>query len=128
MKDKSYSESEMKYCKQMADVMFQQIFWSIDKFTFFSWGVSRLTYMYCQEMPTLALKVSGLLHNGWIFVSLDESNDTYIVTLKDLDFSVVNTVENVYCDNLGAVIDGLVEKKPELTKEEYKILIMENYN
>ena len=118
----------MKYCKQMADVMFQQIFWSIDKFTFFSWGVSRLTYMYCQEMPTLALKVSGLLHNGWIFVSLDESNDTYVVTLKDLDFSVVNTVENVYCDNLGAVIDGLVEKKPELTKEEYKILIMEKYN
>ncbi len=90
-----------------------------------SWGVSKRIATVYNDMATLALRVSGVLHKGWVYVSLDEGRDVYIVTLLSTDKkNVVSVHDEVYCDDLGSLIDSLVERKMEWTDEEYKKLAL----
>lgn len=102
-----------------ARTIMEQLFWSIDKWTYFSWGCSRKVAMVYNNMATLALRVSGLVHKGWVYISLDEGTDTYTVTLLNTRKNVKRVMTDVYCDNLGAIIDSLVEKPTAMTEEEY---------
>lgn len=89
------------------------------------WGISKLIATVYNDMVTLALRVSGVLHKGWVYVSLDEGRDVYIVTLLSADKKkVVSVHDEVYCEDLGSLIDSLVERKVEWTDEEYKKLVM----
>ena len=92
-------------CKEIANVAFGQLFWSIDKWTYFSWGVMKKAYLMYKNMPTLALRCSALIHKGWVYISLDESTDTYVITLLNTAKEVVRTREDVYCDCLGEIIE-----------------------
>lgn len=114
------SAEEINYCYQKANVMFKQLFWSIDKWTYGSWGVSKRMYAFYKDMPTLILRVSGLVHKGWVYISLDEGSDCYVITLLNTRHEVKKTVDNIYADTLGEVIDELVEKSPKLTDSEYR--------
>ena len=40
------STSEINYCHEKANEMFSQLFWSIDKWTYGSWGVSKRMYTF----------------------------------------------------------------------------------
>ncbi len=72
-------------------------------------------------MATLSLRVSGLLHKGWVYISLNECKDCYEVRLLNVGRDKIKkTLEEVYCDNLGEVVDGLVEKPAKLTDETYR--------
>lgn len=69
----------------------------------------------------LVFKVNGYLHKGHVIVSLNW-NDTYTVSIGKLragKFTVKDSVPMVYFDNLGSVIDGLVESD-EIAKYEEK--------
>ena len=108
------------YVMSVAKTIQEQLFWSIDKWTYFSWGVSRKVAMVYNDMPTLAIRVSGLRHKGWVFISLNEGMDCYEVRLLNVaQNKVKKTLEEVYCDNLGEVVDGLVERDPGLSDEQY---------
>ena len=111
---------DKEYVMSVAKTIMEQLFWSIDKMIYFSWGVSRKVAMVYNDMPTLALRVSGVLHKGWVYISLNEGADVYEVRLLNVSKNkVVKTIEEVYCDNLGEVIDGIVERAPGQTDDQY---------
>lgn len=62
--------------------------------------------------------VNGFIHTGSVVVELTPA-DTYTVSLYDKTGRVVNTYEDAYCDNIGKIIDGLVERDPEWSDKEY---------
>lgn len=74
------------------------------------WGARELI-----GMPNgLRFRVSGLLHKGHVCVIYDQRSDTYTVqigNIRKFEWKVKNEVTGVYCDNLGNVIDGLVEQQ-----------------
>ncbi len=90
-----------------------------------SWGVSKRIATIYENRATLALRVSGILHNGWVYISLDEGRDCYIITLLSSGKKkVISVHDEVYCEELGSVIDNLVEHKKEWTDKQYKSLAL----
>ena len=117
-----------EYVKEIANTAWQQLFWSVQMPVVMSWGVSKKCYTTYQGMPTLMLRVSALIHKGWVYVSLNEGTDTYEVRLMDTKHKCKKTVEDVYCDNLGCIIDELIEKPSTMTDEEYHEKAMADSN
>ena len=113
-------------CYEIAKTINEQLFWSIDKWTYFSWGVSKKMFTFWDEMPSLMLRVSGAIHKGWVVVSLNEGSDTYEVRLLNTKKEEKAKYEDIYCDNLGSFIDGKIEKAPEVTDEQYYKIAMED--
>ena len=112
---------DKEYVMSVANTILKQLFWSIDKWTYLSWGVSKRVAMVCNDMPTLALRVSGLVHKGWVYISLNEGSDTYEVRLLNVGQDKVKTVlEDIYCDNLGTVIGSLIEKPIGMDDKTYR--------
>lgn len=110
---------------RIANEIIRQICCGVTLDVVMSWGVSKRIATVYKDMATLALRVSGVLHDGWVYVSLDEGRDVYIVTLLSADKNkVVQIRDEVYCEELGSVIDNLVERKTEWTDEEYKKLAL----
>lgn len=87
---------------------------------FWSWGVSKLFATMYNNMPTLALRVSGLLHKGWVYVSYDCGTDTYTVTLLSVQKKVKKTITEVYFDELGEIIDTNIERGTMSDKQYHK--------
>ena len=116
-----------EFLMQVANEINRQIRCGVTADVVMSWGVYKRIATVYNDMATLALQVSGVLHKGWVYVSLDEGRDCYIVTLLSPDKkTVVGVRDEVYCEELGSVIDSLVERKAEWTDEEYKKLALED--
>lgn len=114
---------EQEFVLKVANEINRQIRCSVRADIVISWGVSKRVATVYKDRATLALRVSGVLHDGWVYVSLDEGRDVYIVTLLSADKrTVVKVHDEVYCEDLGGVIDSLVERNTEWTDEEYKKL------
>lgn len=114
---------EQEFVLKIANEINRQIRCGVTVDVIMSWGVSKRIATVYKGMATLALRVSGVLHKGWVYVSLDEGRDCYIVTLLSVNKGKVLQVrDEVYCEELGSVIDNLVERKDEWTDEEYKKL------
>jgi len=112
---------DKEFIMATAKTIEQQILWSINKWEYLSWGISKKAAVEFDGMATLALRVSGAVHKGWVFISLNEGMDCYEVRLLNVARTKVKrTLEEVYCDNLGEVLDGLIERKTEWTDEQYK--------
>ena len=60
-------------------------------------------------MASLRMKVNGMVHKGFVMVCYDEGPDEYILHLLDMNLKVVKTINNVYADELGALIDEEIE-------------------
>lgn len=120
---------EQEFLMQVANEINRQIRCGVTTDVVMSWGVYKRVATVYNDMATLALRVSGVLHKGWVYISLDEGRDCYIITLLSVDRkTVVGVRDEVYCEELGSVIDSLVECKEEWTDEEYKKLAMEDSN
>lgn len=119
---------ESSYLLQVAQVAMSQIITGVGENVVASWGlrgygcgevVGRDGYV----LPCLVLKVSSLIHTGLVVVALNDSADVYEVQLKDEnghDASEWHT--DVYCDQLGSLIDSLVERPVGMTDEDYEEL------
>lgn len=94
--------------------MRRQIMWSIDKWTFFSWGVKASQGILFHGMITFALNVNGAIHEGWVFISLNEGKDVYEVRLMNENFTQKGEMHECYCDNLGSTIDRMVDRPEEI--------------
>ena len=114
---------EQEFLMKIANEINRQIRCGVTVDVIMSWGVSKRIATVYQDRATLALRVSGVLHKGWVYVSLDEDRDCYVVTLLSADKSkVIKVRDEVYCEELGNVIDNLVERKEEWTDDMYKEL------
>ena len=122
---KLYSRMEQEFLMRIANEINRQIRCGVTPSIQMSWGVSKRIATLYENRATLALRVSGVLHKGWAYVSLDEGRDCYIITLLSSDKKkVVSVCDEVYCEELGSVIDNLIERKEEWTDEEYEKLAM----
>ena len=116
---------EQEFLMRIANEINRQIRCGLTMSVQMSWGVSKLIATIYENRATLALRVSGVLHKGWVYISLDEGRDCYVITLLSPDKKrVVSVRDEVYCEELGSVIDNLVERKEEWTDEEYEKLAM----
>ena len=102
---------EQEFVLKIANEINRQIRCGVTTDVVMSWGVSKRIATVYNDMATLALRVSGVLHKGWVYVSLDEGRNVYVH-------------DEVYCEDLGGLIDSLVERKMEWTDEEYKKLAL----
>lgn len=117
----NYTKEDYARCKAIANEIFRQIIANVGKWVYFSWGVSKMHYGFYNDMPTLMMRVSGVIHKGWVYISLDEGRDVYVVTLLNVPRKKVKGQrDEVYCDEIGNVIDSMVERDPELSDELYK--------
>ena len=108
---------EQEFVLKIANEINRQIRCGVTVDVIMSWGVSKRIATVYQDRATLALRVSGVLHKGWVYVSLDEGRDCYVITLLSADKSkVIKVRDEVYCEELGSVIDNLVERKEGWTK------------
>lgn len=73
----------------------------------FSWGFHRPTALPNNE--GLAFRVNGFKHRGWVFVKYNEGKDLFDVELRDNAVTIIRVIEDVYFDQLIAVIDNAVE-------------------
>lgn len=85
-----------------------------------SWGISRRMCTTYNQMPTLALEVDGLLHKGWVYIAYDNGPDLYNIYAINAKGEPKHTVEGVYFEDLGNILDGLIERDPSTTAETYK--------
>lgn len=114
---------EQEILMKIANEINRQIRCGVTADVIMSWGVSKRIATVYQDRATLALRVSGVLHKGWVYVSLDEGRDCYVITLLSADKSkVIKVRDEVYCEELGSVIDNLVERKEKWTDDMYKKL------
>lgn len=85
-----------------------------------SWGISRRMCTTYNQMPTLALEVDGLLHKGWVYIAYDNGPDLYNIYALNAKGEPKHTVEGVYFEDLGNILDGLIERDPATTDEDFK--------
>lgn len=114
--------------KKICTTTYRQICWGVGLNVMFSWGIDKKYYGIYNDMPTLMLQVNGLLHKGWVYISLDEGQDLYVVYLLDNNKNIVKTIDSVYCDTLGTIIDSNVERKAEWSDKKYEEEYMQEYN
>ena len=116
---------EQEFLMRIANEINRQIRCGVTMSVQMSWGVSKRIATIYENRATLALRVSGVLHKGWVYISLDEGRDCYVITLLSPDKKkVVSVRDEVYCEELGSAIDNLVERKEEWTDKEYEKLAM----
>lgn len=108
--------------KEIAKTIQQQIM-AIGKPIVWSWGAHNYYAVDTKNlksdfnidgMAALKFCVNGAKFKGFVIVVLNYI-DTYDVYFGNYDgsaFVVENTLENVYCDELGYQIDEFVEKLP----------------
>jgi len=102
-----------------AQVILQQIKATTNINVFFSWGVSKIQATTYNGMQTLALKVGGFLHKGWVFISLNEGADLYEITLLKRDGKVKKHLPDVFCEDLGILLDSLIERPEFQSNADY---------
>lgn len=113
-----------EYLISVAREINNQILWSINISEYFSWGVSKKQCGMYKDMPTLMLLVNGFVHKGWVYISLNEGKDAYEVRLMNKQRKEVKLIDEVYCDNLGRVIDANVERPLSVSDEEYSEMVL----
>ena len=119
------NELSVAYVNEVAKTINVQMIASVeDRFVFWSWGVSRKVATVYNNMPALALRVSGLLHKGWVYICLNEGRDVYEVFCVSLKGKVKKHNDEVFCDNLGFVLDNMIEKDSAMSDSTYKAKAM----
>jgi hypothetical protein len=59
-------EKEKEYCLAMANTIYQSLFFSLNAPQVGSWGGSDHTACWYKDMPSLRMKVNGMLHKGFV--------------------------------------------------------------
>ena len=111
---------DKKYVLAIANEIRIQIMNTAGLTVFYSWGVAKQEATVLKNMPGLVLHVQGLLLKGKVFIMLDKGTDTYTIFAQPENGELKQYREDVYFDELWAVLDGLIEKDPKWTKEEYR--------
>ena len=85
----------------------------------FSWGFH--SPMALPDDKGFAFKVNGFKHKGWVFIRYNEGKDLFDVELRDNSLNIVRSIEDVYFDQLVAVIDNAVEHAADYEEQVKKL-------
>lgn len=118
---------EKEYVTMVAKTIQKQLFASVNRDVVFSWGSRSWTAREFEGMATLSFRVSGFKHRGVVNISYNRGDDLYVITIAQLNGKIKKRIEGVYCDQLGEIIDRLVEKG-DMSDEEYRKKIGEHYS
>ena len=99
-----------EHLKEVAQTILNQIITGTTWDVRGSWGMNNPRYTQYQDYPALIFSVNGFLFSGEVIVALDEGLDVYRLYLWDKVNEPQLVNDNVYCDELGDVIDRHVEK------------------
>ena len=114
-------DNEMKErAVNMANTIWQTLFWSITPAVVLSWGVSKRTATYYNQMPALEFRVNGMVHKGSVIICYEEGHDVFIAYLLDKKRNVVKTMDGLFCDELGKRIDEAIERPANVTDTQYR--------
>jgi hypothetical protein len=69
------------------------------------------------------LQVDGLLYSGIVTIELTPA-DYYRVKLYDREGGITKDIDDICFDELGTKLDGLIEKDPSLSEDEYYKIAM----
>lgn len=105
----------------IAQIILDQIQTLTPTSVFLSWGASKFRAVKGNQIQGikenylggLVFYVRGMKHRGHVLVSL-ALNDTYTVTVGNVikgDMKVKQQINDVYFDQLGEIIDELIEKQ-----------------
>lgn len=98
------------YINEVASTIFDQIKATTSWSERGSWGAHSWQATLYKGMPALAFRCSGLLHKGWVYVAYNEGIDVYEVFLINTRGREMKHVEEVYCDELGWLLDKEIER------------------
>jgi len=102
-----------------AQVILQQIRATTPINVFFSWGISKISETTYKGMQTLVLKVNGFQHKGLVYITLNEGADLYEITLFKIDWQIKKHLTDVYCEDLGMLLDSLIERPESQSDADY---------
>ena len=124
MTKKEYLQS---VAPQVASIIFEQIVTETPANVVASWaihGVGAGTVSVNNvDMACLTLHVDALIHKGVVCVAYDDGADTYHVALYSKDKCRVSPWrDDVYFNELGTLIDQLIERPVDMSDEDYEIL------
>ena len=94
----------------VATEIWQQVRASLTFSEIMSWGLSKKIATEYNGMPALQIRVSGLQHKGWVIIALNYGIDAYEVFFVTVRGVVKKHLDEVYCDNLGFVLDRNIER------------------
>jgi len=111
----------------VAKTIWAQIRATLTTSELWSWGISKRYYDEYNGMPALRLRVSGLLHKGWAVICYNYGYDWYEVYFINMRGEVKDKIDEVYCDDLGRVLDRRIERG-DFTEAEYAKKAMADSN
>lgn len=126
-------ERDYQYAKEIAQTIWGQIMDGVGFWVVGSWGVSRRTYGYFTEgeyeQPALYMNVNGYEFTGTVAVVYNIGRDVYeIYTQAKGTYTWECANDMVFCEELGAVLDGIIEHPSNMTDDEYNDKVCETYN
>ena len=111
---------------EIAKEIYRQIKATFNISILWSWGIEEQRAMTYKNMPSLALKVNGFQHKGWVIISLNEGKDLYNIYLLDKSQNETKVIEDVFCEDLE-ILDTLIETG-EMNEQEYAETVDNEYS
>ena len=102
---------------EIAREIYRQIKATFNINVLWSWGIAKQQAMTYKNMASLAFRVNGYQHKGWVIISLNEGKDLYNIYLLDKLKNVTRTIEDVYVEDLE-MLDTLIETG-DMNEQEY---------
>ena len=109
---------------EIAKEIYRQLKATFDINVLWSWGFTEQRAITYRNMPSLRFSVNGYKHKGWVIISLNEGRDLYNIYLLDKLQNVIETIEDVYAEDLE-ILDNLIETGED--EQEYKDTVNSTY-
>jgi hypothetical protein len=127
-------ELSKEYVQEMAETILQQLTGTTQPMVMFSWGMEKLLATQVIEhsngdyyhMAALSFIVHGFNYKGKLLIAYDEGVDYYRILGTDEEGELVTLRHDICFDQLGEVLDQIIEKG-DMTEEEYLQRIEKEY-
>ena len=115
------------YTIRVATTIWQQLKDFTDFSVLWSWGIHKVRPATLGSQAGLAFDVNGFQYKGTGIIKLDEGADLYDICLvQDGKLTIVRS--EVYFDELGSIIDDIVERRQGMSDEEYGQMVESAYS
>lgn len=115
------------YTIRVATTIWQQLKDFTDFSVLWSWGIHKVRPVALGSQSGLAFDVNGFQYKGTVIIKLDEGADLYDICLvQEGKLTIVRS--EVYFDELGSIIDDIVERRQGMSDEEYGQMVESAYS
>lgn len=112
---------------RVATTIWQQLKDFTDFSVLWSWGIHKVRPVALGSQSGLAFDVNGFQYKGTVIIKLDEGADLYDICLVQEGILTIVRSE-VYFDELGSIIDDIVERRQGMSDEEYGQMVESAYS